>query len=458
MEPTIKNLKFYVLLIACLTSFLTPFMGSSINIALPAIGKEFHADAITQSWVATAYILSAAVFLVPFGRMADILGRKRIFTTGIFIFTLSSIFSGMAWSIEILILSRVIQAIGSAMIFGTGLAIITTVFPPEQRGRAMGVNIAAVYIGLAVGPSAGGFLTSYWGWRSIFFAVIPLGLLIIIILITKLKIEWADAKGEKFDWLGSFIYAITLVLLMYGFSSLPKWSGFAMIVTGLITLYLFMRIELKTTTPIMNIRIFKKNKTFTFSNIAALINYSATFAVGFLLSLYLQYIKGLNARDAGLVLVAQPIVMALFSPLMGRLSDKIEPRIVASIGMTITSVGLFMLIYLKSSTTIAYLTVVLIILGLGFAFFSSPNTNAIMSSVEKKFLGVASGTVGTMRLLGQMFSLGIATLIFAVFIGREEINPANFEMFIRSVNVAFLVFAILCFAGIFASLARGKIR
>lgn len=195
-----------------------------------------------------------------------------------------------------------------------------------------------------------------------------------------------------------------------------------------------------------------------FSNLAALINYSATAAVAFLLSLYLQYIKGRRPQAAGLILVSQPIIMAIFSPLAGRLSDKIEPRLVASTGMALTVVGLAWLIFLTENTPIAWLIANLVLLGLGFALFSSPNTNAVMSSVDKKFYGVVSATLATMRLLGQMFSMGIAMLIFAVIIGKVQITPDKYEAFLRSCQIAFAIFAMFCLAGIFASLARGKLR
>jgi MFS family permease len=204
--------------------------------------------------------------------------------------------------------------------------------------------------------------------------------------------------------------------------------------------------------------LFLHNITFAFSNLAALINYSATFAVTFLLSLYLQYIQGLTPQHAGMILISQPLVMAIFSPLAGRLSDKIEPRVVASIGMGFTAAGLFLFTFIGNDTPLGFITTGLVLLGFGFALFSSPNTNAVMSAIEKRSYGVGSATLGTMRLTGQMLSMGIAMLIFAIQIGSARITPENYPVFITSVRTAFLIFAGLCFAGIFASLARGKVR
>jgi MFS family permease len=206
------------------------------------------------------------------------------------------------------------------------------------------------------------------------------------------------------------------------------------------------------------VNLFRKNTVFAFSNLAALINYSATFAVGFLLSLYLQYIKGLAEQSAGFILVSQPVVMAVFSPFAGRLSDRIEPRLVASTGMALTAAGLFLLTFLNENTALGFIVAILVLLGLGFALFSSPNTNAVMSSVEKKFYGVASGTLGTMRLTGQMLSMGIAMLIFAVYVGEVQITAQYYPPFLSGIRAAFFIFAVLCFGGVFASLARGRAR
>jgi EmrB/QacA subfamily drug resistance transporter len=445
-----------VLLIATLTSFLAPFMGSSVNIALPTIGVDFKMNAVSLSWIATSYLLAGAIFLVPFGRLADIYGRKKIFTYGITIYTISSFLCTISTSALMLVLFRVLQGFGSAMIFGTAIAILTSVFPVGERGKALGINVSATYLGLSLGPFLGGFLTQHLGWRSIFFVNVPLGLIIILLTLWKLKGEWAEAKGEKFDLTGSVIYSLTLVAIMYGFSLLPGTSGAVLILIGIFGMLSFLYWEMKEKAPVLDINLFSKNRIFAFSNLAALINYSATFAVSFLLSLYLQYIKGFSPQNAGIILVSQPFIMAIFSPFAGRLSDRIEPRIVASMGMSLTTLGLFSLVFLNQSTPLEFIISSLVVLGLGFAFFSSPNTNAVMSSVEKKFLGVASGTIATMRMVGQMLSMGIAMLLFALYIGRVQIIPQYYPLFLKSVKVAFIIFASLCFLGIFASLARGK--
>ena len=458
MNTTNNASKTVVLVAATLAAFLTPFMGSSINIALPKIGREFEMDAVLLGWVATAYLIAAAMFLVPFGRIADIYGRKKIFTLGILLFSIASLLSGLSASAYMLIAFRVLQGIGGAMIFGTGVAILTSVFPVGERGRVLGINVAAVYIGLSIGPFAGGFLTEHFGWRSVFYANVPLGLVVLGLILWKLKGDWAMAKGERFDFTGSVIYGIMLVAIMYGFSRLPDMLGGWLILIGFVALVAFVWWEMRAKSPVLNVNLFRHNIVFAFSNMAALINYSATFAVSFLLSLYLQYIKGFSPDRAGLVLISAPLVQAVFSPLAGRLSDRIEPRVLASLGMAISAVGVIMLIFLGHETSLAFIVVSLVILGFGFALFSSPNTNAVMSSVENRYYGVASAMLATMRQVGMTLSMGIAMLLFAVYIGRVQITPEYYDAFLKSVRVAFIVFGCLCLGGIFASLARGRVR
>jgi len=453
-----RTLEKSALFVATLSSFMAPFMISSVNVALPVIQFEFAADAIMLSWIATAYLLTVAMLLVPMGKIGDIYGRKKVFTCGLAFYTVASFFSIYAQSVKMLIALRVFQGFGTAMFVTTGMAILTSIFPPEKRGRAIGIYVAAVYIGLSVGPFAGGLLTQHLGWRSIFAVVVPFGAASVLVTLKFLKGEWADARGEKLDVAGSLLYGFSILILIYGASLLPKMVAVYLMLIGALGLAAFVRLELRIQSPVFEVRLFSDNKLFTFSSLAALINYSATFAITFLLSLYLQYIKGITPQYAGSILIAQPIVMALFSPLAGRLSDKIEPRKIASSGMMITAAGLLILAFIGPDTPKIFIVCILAMLGLGFALFSSPNMNAIMGAVEKKYFGIAAGTVATMRLLGQMTSMAIVMIIFAILIGREQISPANYDLFLKSMRVSFIVFALLCTIGIFFSLFRGSLR
>lgn len=454
-QPSVRRA---ALIAATLTSFLTPFMDSATNVALPEIGREFGMDAVSLTWIRIAYLLAAAMFLVPFGKLSDIHGRKRIFAYGTAIFTFAALLIGFSQSGQMLIGVRIVQGFGSAMIFGTGVAILTSVFAPAERGKILGINVAAVYLGLSLGPFVGGVLTDALGWRSIFFVTVAFGLIALAFILWRLEGEWAEARGEEFDWRGSVIYAIGLVGLLVGMSLLPSLLGGGMIAAGAIGLVAFGMWETRVAHPVLNIDLLLVNRPFAFSNAAALINYAATSAVAFLMSLYLREIRGLDGTLAGLVLVAQPVVQASLSPVAGRVSDRIEPRIVASVGMGFTALGLILFAFIGPDTPMWTIIVRLAILGFGFALFSSPNMSAIMGSVERRFYGVASGTLATMRLIGQTLSQGIVTLLFALYIGRVEIAPENYGSFLTSARIAFAIFSVLCVVGIFASLARGRIR
>jgi EmrB/QacA subfamily drug resistance transporter len=451
-----KSLKRSVLLVSAFAAFLTPFLGSAINLALPAIGKDFNTTAIELGWIASSFILSSAMFLLPFGRLADIIGRKKIFTWGIALFTLSTFLIIFSWNIESLITFRIFQGISGAMIFGTSLAILTSVFAPGERGRAMGINITAVYTGLSGGPVIGGLLTQYFGWRSIFVFLVPVGIISLYLIFRKIRTEWAEAKGETFDWQGSVIYGVSIASFMYGFSKLPSASGWIFIGSALVLAVVFAFFEKSIHNPVFDIRLILRNRVFAFSGIAALIHYSATSATGFFISLYLQYLKGFDAQTAGLIMISQPVMMALLSPLAGKLSDRHNPGVIASTGMGLTATGLIMLCFVNGTSPILMIISLLIIMGVGFALFSSPNSNAIMSSVEKKHLGVASGVVGTMRMVGQMLSMGIAMMLLSLYIGREAIRPDTYPGFVSAMRTGFVIFSILCIFGIFASLARNK--
>lgn len=451
-----RSLKRSVLIVTSIAAFLTPFLGSAINLALPAIAAEFNTTAVELGWIASSFILSCVIFLLPFGRLADIVGRKKVFAGGIGLFTLSTFLIIFSWNIESLIIFRIFQGISAALIFGTSLAILTTVFAPGERGRAMGLNITAVYTGLSGGPVIGGLLTQYAGWRSIFVFLVPVGLISLYLIFRKMKTEWIEAKNEKFDWKGSVIYGISMAAAMYGFSKLPSVAGWVFLGAGLFSGVIFLFYEKKIANPVFDIRLVLRNRIFAFSGLAALIHYSATSATGFFISLYLQYIKGLDARSAGFIMISQPVMMAILSPLAGKLSDKYNPGIIASAGMGLTATGLIMLCFVTPASPVFLIISLLVIMGFGFGLFSSPNSNAIMSSVEKKHLGVASGVVGTMRMAGQMLSMGIAMMLLSVYVGNAEITKAEYPGLIAGMRTGFMIFSLLCVAGIFASLARNK--
>jgi len=447
-----------VQLTMALSSFLTPFSGSSFNIALPSIAREYGLSAISMSWASLAYLLSSAMFLIPFGKVADMYGRKRVYMYGIGVFTLASGLLAVYPSGSTIVALRALQGVGSAMIFGTGVAILVSVHGPEERGAVLGINAAMVYVGLSVGPSLGGFLTTGFGWRSIFLVNVGVGLLIIVTTAMRVKAEWAEGASRSFDIGGSAMYSLMLLALMYGMSMLPSAGAYPFILGGLVLLGAFIYYETRVENPILDVNLFLSNRAFSFSNLAAFINFSATYAVTLLLSMYLQYIKALDAQQAGIVMMASPITQAIISPLAGRLSDRVEPYKIASVGMAVTTLSLLPFIFLGEATPLTYVAGSLALLGVGLALFTSPNTNAIMGSVERSFYGVASSTVGTMRLTGQMLSTGVAMTLFAINLGGSQVVPELYPLLLSSVKTTFTIFFVVCIPGVAASMVRGRLN
>ena len=447
-----------VLLVTTVAAFCTAFANSSVNVALPLIGTEFHLGGVALNWVVTAFGLASSILVMPMGRLGDLFGRQRIFLWGAVLYGLGSVASFLAPGAEWLQISRAFTGIGAAMIFGTATAVLVAAYPPEQRGRILGINVAMVYFGLSVGPPLGGLITQAWGWRSLFVVHFVLILMVVIIMVLRLKGNDKEHREGKFDLVGSALFAAGLSLLLLGASDLPSALGIGMCVAGTVVLVLFWLFESRTKNPILPVTLFTQNRVFAFSNIAALVSYAATFAVAFFLVLYLQVVRGLSPAEAGLLLIAQPLVQAAFSPLTGKLSDKVSPGILASSGMALTAVGLASLAFLDAATPLGWVLAALVLLGLGFALFSSPNTNAIMGSVEKRDLGVASAAVSTMRSVGMMVSMGMALVLLSLFLGTKAVTEANAEAFLLAQRWAFGISAVLCALGILASQARGKAK
>ncbi len=444
--------RYIILVISTATSFIMPFLVAAINVAIPTIGREFAMEAVLMAWVGTMYFLSIAMVQVPFGRLADIYGRKKLFVVGLLVTIVASFMGAIANSVVLLFISLALMGAGSGIMFNNSISILTSVFPADRRGRALGISTAGTYTGLSMGPFIGGVLTETFGWQSIFILSGLLSVVLLALVFYALKGEWREAQGEKFDVIGSITYAISIVLFIYGFSSLPTVRGVVLFLLGVTGLIFFGRWEARTASPIFDLSLFRKNKVFFFSNLAVFISYIATFAVSFLLSLYLQYIKGLSPQMAGLTLIAASVLMAIMTPISGRISDRIEPRLVASVGMSLNCVALFLLTFLNDGTVLWYIIIALAINGLGIGIFASPNTNAIMGSVERKSLGVAAGTLGTMRTAGMMVSMGIMMIIFSLHIGQAEITPEYYPQFLTSVRTGFIIFTVVSVFGFLCQL------
>lgn len=438
------------------TAFITTFTGSALNLSVPNMGSYFHASASFVGWLITAYMLTVAALSVPFGRLADLTGRKRILVAGILIFSLSSGAAAFGISMWMLICLRVVQGIGGAMIFSTNTAVLISTFSEKDRGKVLGYSIASTYAGLSAGPVIGGFLNYNLGWRSIFVLTALISLAALVIAWRGLPGDSGRKKEGEHDIQGSILYAGMIVLIMYGLSEAEaKLIPVGLIICGLIMGILFVRRELKISSPVIQVRIFKSNPAYRCSNVAALLNYGATFAIGYLMSIYLQMVMGYSSQTAGFILIVQPALMAVLSPFAGRLSDRIAPFKLASMGMGLCAAGLFLIAFVGLRTPLWIIFAALIITGVGFAFFSSPNTNAVMACVEQEDYGVASSILATMRSIGHTASMVAVTIIVSRYMGNQALTDAGPDALIRVMHTAFLIFAAACAIGTVVSL-KGK--
>lgn len=447
-----KNL---IILLISFTSFITAFSTSAIAVALPAIATEFAIDVILQNWLATSFLLAVAIFSVPFGKLSGKYGLKKFFLIGIIIFIFGSIGAALSFSAYLLIFFRVIQGIAGAMLNVAGFAMITEVLSPNERGKGIGITVSNVYIGLTLAPVLGGILTQNLGWQSIFYIIIPLLSIPLVITILKIKKEWITGKNDLFDYTGTIIYSIGILLFMYGVTILNEIHGIILTLFGLFLLIGFTIWELRQKFPVFEVKLFKNSK-FSSSALAALISYLATFIVTYILNYHLQYIEGMDPQITGIILIVTPALMAIIAPFSGNLSDKIEPQILSAIGMGFVTMGIFILVFLEKGTPLYMIILAMIFQGIGYGIFSSPNTNSIMGSVPRKFASLASATVSTVRVIGQTISLGMLTVIFAVIMGSVPIIPKYFPLLTQSSQIACIISAVLCIVAILASLVGIK--
>jgi EmrB/QacA subfamily drug resistance transporter len=440
-----------------MAAWAAAFMTTSINVALPSIRDEFRLGAVALGWLPLAYTLASAIFLMPFAKMGDRFGRRLVFLTGIALFAVSSIALVFADSYAPLVAFRVTQGLGASMAFSTSMAMVTLAYPPQRRGWAMGVSVAAAYLGMTVGPVLGGVIVHHIGWRNLFLVTGCFAWLTLILDLWLLRrAEWREHGVTGLDWTGSVVYAVALSSLLLGLPWLPLTKGIVLVAAGGCGLAFLIWWEARSREPLIEVRLFVRNRVFSLSTLTALISYSSVWAMTYLMSLYLQYVKGLDAQDAGFVLVAGVALQCLIAPFGGRLSDRVEPRWVASAGMSLCVVGLLLFSFLRSDTPYWYIVLALCFLGVGYAFFSGPNQSSIMGSVERRHVGFASATISTVRMVGMALSTAAATLILALIVGRHDIQPADYPNLLTAIRTTFAIFTAVCALSVVASLVRGR--
>ncbi len=447
----------HVLLVNFLAAWMTAFMTTSINIALPSIQTDFHLDAVALGWLPLVYMIASAVFLMPFARIGDTYGRRLLFLGGVVLFALSSVAMVFSGSYTPLVILRVTQGLGAAMMFSTSMAMVTMAYPPERRGYAMGVSVAAAYLGMTTGPILGGVIVHNIGWRNLFLVTGCFAVFNLVLDVWLLRrAEWKAERPAGFDWTGSLVWAVGLSALLIGLSWLPLVEGIVLLLAGLACIAFFAWWESRARSPIIVFHLFRNNRVFTLSNLTALISYASIWGYTYLISLYLQFVKGLNPQTAGLVLIVGVALQCIVAPFGGRLSDRVEPRWVASLGMGLCTLGLLLFTFLGADTPYWYVILALCLLGLGYAFFSGPNQSSIMGCVAPRYLGFASASISSVRTIGMATSIAAATLVMALIVGRHDIVPADYPKVLTAVRVSFGIFTGICAFSIVASLARGK--
>ncbi|MCQ2964726.1 MAG: MFS transporter [archaeon] len=443
-----------VIFIAALVSFITAFLSNCISVAVPVIAKDLLMSNIIQNWISTIFLLVIAMLSIPFGKVCGKYGFRKSLLISLIVVIIGVIGSALAMSPEQLLFFRAFQGIGDALLCVASMSLIVSGVPPQNRGRALGLNIAGVYIGLSLAPVISGFLTYNFGWRSIFYMVLPL-LVIAFWFVYSLNQEWTTYEKESIDKLGSITFILGILLFIYGFTIINTFTGIISLSIGLILLISFVFIELKAEYPLFNVRLFK-NIRFTSSNLASLISYFATFVITYVLNYHFQYIMGLNSQTAGFILIITPIMMAILAPISGRISDKVNPQKIAALGMGFVAIAIFILCFLNESNPLYMIVIAMFLQGVGYGLFSSPNTNAIMSSVPKNETPAASASVASVRVIGQTMSLGMLTVIFAIIMGNVPIVPQYYPLLIKSCEISCIISVVACIVAMISSLLGMK--
>ena len=445
------DLETIVIAVSFITSFFAVFLSNGIIIGVPAIAQEFAMNNVIQNWVPTIFFLVVAVFTVPAGQISGKFGVKKTLLAGVVLYLLASVGACLSFSTETFLVFRILQGAGVAFLNVSAMAMVVQAVKPQNRGKALGFTVTGVYLATSLSPVICGFLVQNLGWRSMFYFVIPFLVLCIILMVLKIPGEWKTYEKDKIDKTGSILYGIGILAFIYGFTTLTTTNGLLITIIGIVMLIIFGAYELRQKSPVFNMNLFK-NKKFTSSNIAALCSYIAVMVITTILNYHFQYVRGWNAQMSGLILIITPIIMAIMAPNAGKLSDRIHPQKLAAIGMAIATVAMLILTFLTRDTPLYLVVVAMILQGFGMGLFSSPNMNAIMSSVPPKDAPPASASQATMRTIGQTMSLGLLTLVFAWVMGSLELAPQYASMIVQASQTICLICTVACVLAVFASL------
>ena len=465
--------KWAVLAISAAGGFMTTLDSSIVNIGLPAIAKTFGVGVSGAiEWIIIGYLIVIAAVLLSFGRLADMIGRKPIYELGLVIFVVGSILSGAATTLGFLIAARIFQGLGGALIFSVNIAMITSVFPANERGRALGWNSVIIALGISVGPTIGGIITQYLTWRWIFYVNVPVGILVLLATVRVLT-ERAHKGQGRFDPVGAGLFAVGLASLTLGLSFGQEWGWtspglIAAVLIGVVALTAAIFVERRVSDPILDLALLT-NRVFSSSNISFILCMLALFAPGFLLPFYFEELRGFSVVQSGLLLTPLPITLAIMAPISGTLADRVGSRWLSPLGLAVACLGLFFLSQINAQSTLFDIIWRLVLIGVGQGLFQAPNTRAMMGAAPRSEQGVASGLLATGRVIGQSLSVALAGSIFTslgaaaagtLLATKAHQLPANRvgelqNTFVNGFHYALLLCAAFAALGILTALVRG---
>ena len=432
----LRRRRWELLALTSVGAFMGPLDGAITSVALPVISPDLGLSFSASMWVQAVYLLVTAVLLIPLGRLADRRGRVRFYLLGIAVFCTGSLLCALSVNGAWLISARALQGVGAALLGATAAAIVTAVFPPQERGRALGINVMAVYLGLSVGPPLGGFLTDAFGWQSIFLINVPIGAFVFAWGWRLLprgegarEAAPAGASGRpqapprRPDVAGTALLGAFLIALLVPLTFAPQWgwSGARSVVLLLLAtaaLVGFVVAERRAADPVLDLDLLLHNRLFAAANSAALLNYMALYAISILTAVFLEVVQGRSASLTGWIMLSQPIMQAALAPLAGRLSDRVGSRVLATVGMLLTAAGMALLGSMPADAGLPRVMASLAVVGVGLASFSAPNTSAVMGSVRRDQLSLAGAFLATMRVTGMALSVAILGGIAASQLGR----------------------------------------
>ncbi|MCP8899801.1 MFS transporter [Gilvimarinus xylanilyticus] len=445
-----------LLCVVCLGAFIAPLGMASVNVAIPALAHELHANAVLVSWIPTTVLVANIMFMLPAGKLADLMGRKRVFQLGIGLNALACIGAFFATSVHWVLAMRFVQGVGSAMMFATSMALLISVFPAHKRGLPLGLNAASVYLGLTLAPALGGWATETFGWRAVFLLPLPLVMVVSVLLQWGIKGEWRQSEPSRFDWRGALLFALWAAFLVLGLTGLPEPLSVVALVLSLVLLGLFIRLQAGARSPLIRVQMFRESRVFSMSLLAAALMYGANYPLGFMLSLYLQYVRGFSALEAGQVLLSQALAMACVAPLSGKLSDIFSARWLASVGCICTLLGFYWLNQLDAQTPEGDIRMALVLIGIGFGFFSSPNNHVVMHSARASEVGVASATLNLARVTGNLVGMSLVNLLVYWHLGDSAMSAAVAQPLLATFHNALQLALGLLTVATLVSLLRGR--